>query len=416
VSAVEAVPTARTWPQEGPSRAPYWVFSDPDVYAREQARLFRGPLWHYVGLDAEIPASGSFKCTRIGDAPVIVCRDESGALRAMVNRCAHRGNLVCREEFGQAKEFYCVYHAWVYNLSGDLKSAAFRRGLRGEGGLPADFRLEDNGLQKLRCESFCGLVFATYSPATPPLAEWLGEAGDGIRRTLVKPLKVLGYDTQRINANWKNYHENPRDSYHANILHSFYGTFGMSRQSQESAMIIERSGRHQYFYTKAGTEKPSADYKETASGLRSVNEGLKLEDHSILEWKDEYGDGISVQILSVYPSFVLHQIAHSLATRQLIPNGPNSCDLNWTYFGFADDPPALTERRLMQTNLVGSAGMVSMEDAAVCNMIRRATGGAGDAASVMYMGGKDLVSGGSTKLSERGLRNFWHTYRTDMGF
>ena len=82
----------------------------------------------------------------------------------------------------------------------------------------------------------------------------------------------------------------------------------------------------------------------------------------------------------------------------------------------ADDPPELTGQRLAQTNLVGSAGMVSMEDAAVCNMIRRATGGSGDAASVMYMGGKDLTSGGSTKLSERGLRNFWHIYRTDMGY
>ena len=128
MSALEAVSTARTWPQEGPGRAPYWVFSDPDVYAGEQARLFRGPIWHYVGLEAEVPEAGSFKCTRIGDAPVIVCRDESGALRAMVNRCAHRGNLVCREEFGKTKDFYCVYHAWVYNLSGDLKSAAFRRG------------------------------------------------------------------------------------------------------------------------------------------------------------------------------------------------------------------------------------------------------------------------------------------------
>ena len=416
MSAIEAVPTGRTWPNEGPGRAPYWVFADPDVYEREQVRIFRGPVWHYVGLEAEMPDAGAFKTTRVGDAPVIVCRDDDGRLHALVNRCAHRGNLVCREEFGRTKEFYCVYHAWVYDLAGNLKSAAFRRGIRGEGGLPADFRLEDHGLQTLRCESFCGLAFATYSPDTPPLAEWLGEVGDGIRRTLTRPLQVLGYDTQRIAANWKNYHENPRDSYHANILHSFYGTFGMSRQSQESAMVIERGGRHQYFYTKAGTDKPSADYQETASGLRSHNSDFKLEDHSILEWQDEFGDGISIQILSVYPGFVLHQIAHSLATRQLIPNGPDSCDLVWTYFGFADDPAALTDRRLMQTNLVGSAGMVSMEDAAVCNMIRRATGGAGDAASVMHMGGKDLVSGGSTKLSERGLRNFWHTYRTDMGY
>jgi nitrite reductase/ring-hydroxylating ferredoxin subunit len=130
VSAVETAPK-RGWPSEGPGRAPYWVFSGPDVYEREQALIFRGPMWHYVGLEAEIPEAGSFKCTRIGDAPVIVCRDENGALRAMVNRCAHPGNLVCREELGKAQEFCCVYHAWVYNLSGDLKSAAFRRSLRG---------------------------------------------------------------------------------------------------------------------------------------------------------------------------------------------------------------------------------------------------------------------------------------------
>jgi phenylpropionate dioxygenase-like ring-hydroxylating dioxygenase large terminal subunit len=113
---------------------------------------------------------------------------------------------------------------------------------------------------------------------------------------------------------------------------------------------------------------------------------------------------------------VLHQIAHSLATRQLIPTGPDSCDLVWTYFGFEDDSPDMAERRLMQTNLVGSAGLVSMEDSAVCGMIRRAIGGADDDASIMQMGGKDLESGGSSKLSERGLRNFWQAYRNDMGF
>jgi phenylpropionate dioxygenase-like ring-hydroxylating dioxygenase large terminal subunit len=403
------------WPGEGVSRAPYWVFNDPAIYEREQARIFRGRAWHYVGLGVEVPEPGCYKTTRIGDAPVILTRDEEGQLRAMVNRCAHRGNLVCRGEFGKAAELYCVYHAWVYKLNGDLHTAAFRRGIRGEGGLPADFRMEDHGLQKLRCESFCGLVFATFAPDLPPLADWLGEAGEGIARVLRKPLKVLGYDTQRLTANWKNYHENPRDSYHANILHTFFGTFGLSRQSQESAMVIERGGRHQYFFTKAGTEKKSADYEGTAAGLRSHNSDYKLEDPALLAWTDEIGDGVSIQILTAYPTFVLHQIANSLATRQLVPNGPLQTDLHWTYFGFADDSAQMTETRLMQTNLVGSAGLVSMEDAAVCNMIRRGIGGAGEASSIMQMGGKDLVSGGSSKLSERGLRNFWHTYRTDMG-
>ena len=42
----------------------------------------------------------------------------------------------------------------------------------------------------------------------------------------------------------------------------------------------------------------------------------------------------------------------------------------------------------------------------------RGTSGSGDAASFMEMGGKDLESGGTTKLSEKPLRNFWNVYRT----
>jgi hypothetical protein len=75
----------------------------------------------------------------------------------------------------------------------------------------------------------------------------------------------------------------------------------------------------------------------------------------------------------------------------------------------------MTDTRLFQTNLAGSAGLVSMEDTAVCQMVRRGTSGSPDAASFIEMGGKDLVSGGSTKLSEKGLRNFWASYRSQMG-
>lgn len=179
-------------------------------------------------------------------------------------------------------------------------------------------------------------------------------------------------------------------------------------------MVLDRSGRHVYFFTKAGTEKESSDYKETASKLRSHNEGLKLEDPSILKWRDEFGDGVSIQILTTYPSFVLHQIANSLATRQLLPRGPNQSDLVWTYFGFADDDAETTRMRLTQANLAGSAGMVSVEDAAVCEMTRRAIGDGSMGESFIEMGGRELDSGGSSKLSERAIRNFWHNYRRDM--
>ena len=244
-SAAPETPVAigRSWPAGGFTSAPYWVYDDPAVYAREQQAIFRGRSWHYLGLEAEVPEPGSYKNTYIGDSNVLLTRAEDGSLNAMLNRCAHRGNMVCREAFGKVQKLHCVYHSWNYNLKGDLTFVAFRNGLRGEGGLPKDFDMAQHGLRKLRVASFCGLVFATFADDTPPLEEWLGDVADGIRRVCRKPLKVLGYDTQRIHANWKAYHENPRDSYHANILHTFYGTFGLSRQSQESGMVLDATVR-----------------------------------------------------------------------------------------------------------------------------------------------------------------------------
>jgi hypothetical protein len=407
---------ARAWPQEGFTRAPYWVYLDAQTYAHEQTHIFRGKHWHYVGLEVEVPTPGDYKTTYIGEQSVVLTRADDHSLNVLVNRCAHRGNMVCREAFGKAKKLYCVYHAWSFTLKGDLSHAAFSQGLRGEGGLPKDFQLSEHGLQKCRVATLCGLVFATFSEDTPPLEDWLGEVAVGIKRVLNRPLKVLGYDTQRIHANWKAYHENPRDSYHANILHTFYGTFGLSRMSQESGMVLDKAGRHVYFYTKAGTEKKSADYEATTAQLRSHNDGLHLEDPSILGWKDEFGDGVSVQILSTYPGFVLHQIAHSLATRHICPKGVGQTDLVWTYFGFADDDEAMTQKRLVQTNLAGSAGMVSVEDAAVCEMMQHAMADAQVGESFIEMGGKELDIQGSSKLSERAIRNFWHHYKEDMGF
>src|SRR5712692_5995505 len=89
-----AMVTAAIWPALDYSRVPYRLYHDAEVYEREQERIFRGPVWSFLGLEAEIPNTGDFRTTWVGDTPVIVNRDEKGALRAFVNRCAHRGALV----------------------------------------------------------------------------------------------------------------------------------------------------------------------------------------------------------------------------------------------------------------------------------------------------------------------------------
>ena len=93
----------RTWPAEGVTRVPYWVYQDQDIYEEEQARIFRGPTWSYLCLEAELPGPQAYLTTFVGDMPVVVTRDAQGALHAFENRCAHRGALICMQARGSAE-------------------------------------------------------------------------------------------------------------------------------------------------------------------------------------------------------------------------------------------------------------------------------------------------------------------------
>ena len=127
------------WPDDDVSRVPYRVYSDPGIHVREQERIFRGPTWNFLCLEAEIPNPGDYRTSVIGDAPIVVVRGRDGGINALVNRCAHKGALVCYKPRGTVSEFTCVYHNWTYDLDGSLTGVAFRRGVRGEGGMEAGF-------------------------------------------------------------------------------------------------------------------------------------------------------------------------------------------------------------------------------------------------------------------------------------
>ena len=101
------------WPSNGISEVPFRVYTDQDQYRREQERLFKGPTWNYLCLAVELSNPGDFVATTIGETAVIVVRDAAGAINAFVNRCAHRGNLLCLERQGNVKEFGCIYHGWI---------------------------------------------------------------------------------------------------------------------------------------------------------------------------------------------------------------------------------------------------------------------------------------------------------------
>ena len=400
------------WPYEDTSRVPFQVYTDEELYRVEQKKVFQGNVWNFLCLECEIPEPGDYKTTYAGDTPIIAVRDEAGNINAMVNRCAHKGSLVCYKPRGNVKELACVYHNWVYDLRGNLTAVAFRRGVGGKGGLTDEFKNSEHGLQQLRIEVFRGLVFGTFSEKTEPVADYLGdELVSAVDRVLIKPLKVLGYYSQIFKNNWKLYVENNKDSYHASLLHVFHNTFGVVRPNMGGGIKISDSGWHHLSYTERTDISDDEIVKEN---VRSKQDAYSLEDPTLMEHKLELGDNVTNNIQTIFPTLVIQQILNCLAVRQLIPKGVNESELIWTILGFEDDDEEMIQHRVSTNNLVGPAGFISMEDGAVGAWVQRAAKSDRQALTVMPMGGRAIEPSQGSRVTEAAVRGFWKGWRECM--
>jgi anthranilate 1,2-dioxygenase large subunit len=400
------------WPSNGLSQVPFRLYTDAEQYRLEQERIFHGPAWSFLCLTAELPEPGDWLATTVGETPVVVTRDAAGTIHAFPNRCAHRGNLLCLERKGHSSEIKCIYHGWTYDLAGRLTGVAFERGVKRQGGMPPEFKKDEHDLPRLRVAEVAGLVFGTFSDKAPDLETYLGaQVVGGIRRVLNRKAHILGRSTQVLPNNWKLYAENTKDTYHASILHAFLTTFRINRLSMPGGIHIDDSGGHHFSQAKLDYAAEDADYRR--EGLRSDME-MRLEDPSVVESVDEYGDQVSVQILTIFPNMILQQIRNSIAVRVVQPRGLEKTELEWIHLGFDDDDEAMTERRLRQGNLVGAAGYISMEDGCVGGFVQRALRYNDADSGVVMMGGHD-ASSQPFRSSEAAIRGFWKKYRELLG-
>ena len=333
-------PKAPRWDGDGTSRIPFAAYTDADLHKRELERFFYRGHWCYVGLEAEIPNPGDFKRTAVGERSVIVVRDEDGAVHVVENVCAHRGMAFCRARHGTVKEFVCPYHQWNYSLKGDLQGVPFRRGVKQDGkvqgGMPADFRTEDHGLNKLQVAVRGGVVFASFDADVEPLEDFLGPAivpwfdrlFDG------RPLRILGYNRQRIPGNWKLMQENIKDPYHPGLLHTWFVTFGLWRADNRSQLVMDARHRHAAMISTRGQSGKSAQVTQVSS----FKENMQLEDPRFLDIVAEpWWKGPTAVMTTIFPSVILQQQVNSVSTRHIQPDGHGAFDFVWTHFGFADD-------------------------------------------------------------------------------
>lgn len=118
---------------------------------------------------------------------------------------------------------------------------------------------------------------------------------------------------------------------------------------------------------------------------------------------------------TIWPNLIVQQQSNTLAMRQLVTRGPLAFDLMWTFFGYADDTPEMTQRRLRQANLMGPAGYVSVDDSEMMEFSQNGVGAFPGGEGVVEMGGRD-VRNENHIVTEAAIRGFYRQYRRVMGF
>ena len=200
-------------------------YTDPEVFAEEQARIFRR-VWLWLGHDSQLRQPGDFFTARLAGERVIVARHTDGAIHAFHNRCTHRGAEVCPASSGNARNFVCPYHAWTYRTDGSLASVPLDQGY----GADWRSRVAGLGLEPVaRLASYRGFLFGNLSDSHAAdgvdLETYLGPQVRAAFDNLVErapdgEVELAGGKTvQRYRGNWKLQLENSIDLLHPRILH-----------------------------------------------------------------------------------------------------------------------------------------------------------------------------------------------------
>jgi len=232
------------------------LYTDPAIFDLEMERIF-GRCWLFLAHESQVKKPGDFIRTRMARDDVIVTRAQDGRVRALVNRCTHRGAQVCAAERGTAGGFACPYHAWTFGLDGTLNSVPHRQSM------PPGFDIKDPRLalaQVPRIAIYRGFVFGSLAPEGESLADFLGPMASVIDNLVDRAPdgeieQAGGIARQEYRGNWKLHHENANDTLHPSFVH-------------ESSVAAARSDKRDY-------ATPAYDDHQTHTQMLSNGFGLR---------------------------------------------------------------------------------------------------------------------------------------------
>jgi len=358
----------RVDPERQSFRVARRAFTDSSILEREHERIFSS-CWLYLGHDSEIRAPNDFLVRRVGGRSLIFSRGSDGVARALLNICAHRGAMVCRDKQGNARSFTCIYHGWVYNNRGELLSIA------GEEAFGQRFKTDDINLTAVpHLESYRGFHFVNFSRQPVALEEYLGNAREFIDLVVdMSPsgMEVIG-GTQEysVRADWKLLAENSLDIYHGPSLHPSYLDFIAASNELRPDPMDGLGGRayaldhgHGVAEYRGPWSRPVADWGP------AMGADLRLEieaRHHDLQARFGQARGDRIAKLSrnllIFPNLAIVDIG-SVTIRTFQPAGRGYMEVLAWALAPVDESAALRARRLQSfLEFLGPGGFATPDD------------------------------------------------------
>jgi phenylpropionate dioxygenase-like ring-hydroxylating dioxygenase large terminal subunit len=417
-----------------PDRVHRSVYADPAIFELEMDRVF-GRAWLVLGHDSQVPKSGDYFTTRMGKEPVVVVRNDD-RIHVLVNRCAHRGSMVCADGRGNVERFVCPYHGWSYDRSGELKAVPIAASFPTE-------KFSELALKRVpRVQVYRGFIFASLAASGPSLEEFLGPTkasfDDFVDRAPGGELEVAGGVFKHgYNGNWKLMLENHLDGAHPAWVHA--SSVAVARTAPDpdgqhyydiAVRQMRQNGAPESVWENTGIWATPwghgymGDYHDDSRLVAGLGNPVFDEYRQLLV--REHGEKRADQILRVtlWNTIIYPNCSFMSQFRQLRIIHPIAVDRSMVYtysFRMKKAPPRMFRDTIAFSNVVnGTASWVLTDDLEVYERIQRGfTSGAVDWAFIGRGAGGDIPDGqalrgrtGTSEVFVRGQMNAWLRYMT----
>jgi Rieske 2Fe-2S family protein len=307
----------------------------------------------YVGRTSDLARARAFRTFELGDQRILLVRDDQGVLQGFHNTCRHRGAALCRESDGLLRTgaIICPYHAWVYNLQGDLLRTSSKAHASG-------FDMADFPLYKISVKEWNGFIFVALTDHSPPFEKIFDLPLNRLDAWPLEELVVGHVLLKTIQSNWKIFWENYNECLHCPGVHPqlsqlvpIYGR-GLLEERDDPEWCAHAADTDPKFKggLRSGAATWSLDGKTTGIPFPGLSDADRNAGH--------------IYMTSLPSVFLVGHVDYVRVVR-LLPLGPERTELRVEYLF---SPQTLADPRFDLRNVVDFTNRVMTEDAQVCEL------------------------------------------------